>query len=292
MKDAAAMAVVMGDTERAERFATLRDEFRQTLYASIAKTVAKHGIDYIPGSVELGDFDPTSTSAALVPGGELANLPADALARTFERYYGIFEGRTDGDGTWEEYSPYEVRNVSALLRLGQKDRALRLLDWLVADRRPAAWNQWSEIAWRDPEAPRFIGDMPHTWVGAGFVHAVRSLIAYERESDRALVLAAGVRPEWVQSERGLVVRRLPTYWGVLNLTMRSEGRDDVRVRMAGDLVLPPGKIVVRSPLDRPLRAVTVNGRRLETVAPDSAVVDEFPADVVLHYAPGGSDGRG
>ena len=46
-----------------------------------------------------------------------------------------------------------------------------------------------------PAAPKFIGDMPHTWVGSGFVEAVRDLFAYEREDDRALVLAAGIPAE-------------------------------------------------------------------------------------------------
>src|SRR5262249_61228905 len=152
------------------------------------------GIDYIPGSVELGDFDPTSTTIAVVPGGERANLPEPALLRTYERYYDDFRSRLDTNGDWEEYSPYEIRNVGALVRLGQRHRALELLDFFLGTRRPAGWNEWAEITWRDPTAPRFIGDMPHTWVGAGYVTSVRALFAYEREADAALVLAAGVPP--------------------------------------------------------------------------------------------------
>src|SRR5213076_1984534 len=92
---------------------------------------------------------------------------------------------------------------------GAKQRALELLDALLADQRPQAWNQWSEILWRDREAPRFIGDMPHTWVGATFVRAVRMMLAYERESDQALVLAAGVPAAWATAEQGISVKRLP-----------------------------------------------------------------------------------
>src|SRR5205823_568535 len=83
---AAALAVVVGDDEHATKFAALRDAFRESVYASIVRTVADHGIDYIPGSVELGDFDPTSTAIAVVPGGEIGNLPEPALTRTFDRY--------------------------------------------------------------------------------------------------------------------------------------------------------------------------------------------------------------
>src|SRR5262249_37236529 len=145
------------------------------LYASIPRSMASHEIDYIPGSVELGDYDPTSTAIALVPGGEAANLPAPAVARTFERYYADFEKRRRGEIEWDAYTPYELRNASALLRIGERQRALEILNYFLADQRPAAWNQWQEVTWRDAAAPRFIGDMPHTWVGASFIRSARDL---------------------------------------------------------------------------------------------------------------------
>jgi hypothetical protein len=245
--------------------------------------MATRGIDYIPGSVELADFDPTSTAIALVPGGELDALPALELRRTFERYYTEFEARRSGERDWQEYSPYELRNVDALVRLGQKERALAILDHIVGDQRPPGWNQWGEIVWRDPSAPRFIGDMPHTWVGAGFIRSLRSMLVYEREADRALVLAAGVPASWVMSEEGVSVRRLPTYYGILNYTLRGEGADKVRLRVSGDLARVPGNIVVVSPLDRPLASVSVNGEDITTFTATNAVIKSFPADVVLTY---------
>jgi hypothetical protein len=274
--------VVVGDDERATKYAALRDNFRETLYASIRRTMVRRNIDYIPGSVELGDLDPTSTSIALVPGGELEDLPREALDKTFDRYWQEVDARKNGTA-WEAYTPYELRNVATLIRLGQKQRALELMDMMVADQRPPAWNEWAEVAWRDPTAPRFIGDMPHTWVGAGFIRALRSLLVYERESDRALVMLAGVPAEWVTSAEGVTVRRLPTYYGVLNMTLHGDGPDAVHLKLSGDLAMPPGKIIVQSPLDRPLRAATVNGRALEAVKEDGIVLGEFPADVVLRY---------
>ena len=56
----------------------------------------------------------------------------------------------------------------------------------------AGWNHWAEVVWRDPRTPRFIGDMPHTWVGSDFIRAARSLFVYEREADQALVIGAGI----------------------------------------------------------------------------------------------------
>jgi hypothetical protein len=37
--------------------------------------------------------------------------------------------------------------------LGQKQRALAVLEALLGDRRPAAWCQWPEVVWADPRAP-------------------------------------------------------------------------------------------------------------------------------------------
>src|SRR5436309_398265 len=202
LKDAADLARVMGDEARAAKLAALRDAFRKTLHASLRRAMAQHAIDYLPGSAELGDFDPTSTSIALAPGGELEHLPAPALARTYDRYWAEFEARRRGDTDWDEYSPYELRNVGAFVRLGEKQRALELLDSCLADRRPRGWNEWPEVVWRDPGAPRFIGDMPHTWAGSDFIRSVRTMFAYARESDQALVLGAGLPAAWVASEAG------------------------------------------------------------------------------------------
>ena len=283
-KDAARLAVAVGDDEHAAAFAALRDAFRTDLYASINKTMADHGIDYIPGSVEYGDFDPTSTAIAVTLAGESRNLPQEALRRTFDKYYAHVEARRHSDAQDDAYTPYELRNVDALVLLGERKRALEILDDMLVDQRPPAWNEWAEIVWRDASAPRFIGDMPHTWVASSFVLAVRSMCAYERESDGALVLAAGLPETWVMSDTGVTLKRLPTHYGVLHYTVRREGSNALYMRLWGDLTLPPGNIVVQPPLPQPLTAVSVNGKPVQTFTADSATVSEFPAEVVLTYA--------
>ena len=282
IKDAASMAMVVGDEPHATSFGALRDAFRTDLYASITRTMTHHKIDYIPGSVELGDFDPTSTSIALTLGGERAYLPEPALTRTFDAYWAVFDAREhEADGN-DAYTPYELRNVGALIHLGQRDRALALLDTIMADQRPSAWNQWPEVLWHDAAAPRFIGDMPHTWVGSSFIHSVRSMLAYEREGDHALVIAAGLPASWI-SGAGMSIKRLPTYYGVLNYTLRSEAAGTMHATLSGDINLPPGNLVLQPPLPQPLKAVSVNGKPVQTFDAKAATITEFPADVVLEY---------
>ena len=283
LSDAAELASVVGDEARVASTAALRDAFRTDLVASIDRVMATREIDYIPASVELADFDPTATAIAVTIAGLASVLPHDALERTFERYWETVEARARGEGTNNGYSPYELRNVEVLVRLGQRERAHEILTAIFRDQRPAAWNQWAEIVWRDSGAPRFIGDMPHTWVGSSFIRALRTMLAYERESDHALVLAAGVVPAWLAVEPGVGVKRLPTYFGVLSYTLRSEGDGALRMRLTGDVNVPAGGIVLAPPLPRPLTAVTVNGKAQQDFGADTVTIREFPADVRLEY---------
>ncbi len=263
--------------------AALRDAFRRDLYHSILTTLRLRGIDYIPGAVELGDFDPPATAIALDPGGELGQLPQPALQRTFERYAEFFRQRRDGGLDWVAYAPYEWRTVGAMVRLGQRQQALEQLAFLFEGQRPAAWNQWAEVVWREPRTPRFLGDMPHSWIGSDFIRAARSLFVYERESDQALVIGAGLPANWVTAPGGLAVKRMPTWHGTLNYRMALSGADTLRVDLSGDVVVPPGGIVLHSPLERPLRAVRVNGQTWTGFTSDTATLDRFPAQVELLY---------
>jgi hypothetical protein len=280
LKDALRLATAMGDEERARRFGELVAAFRSDVLASMAKVQEIRGLDYLPASADLGDFDPSATAIALDPGGELEHLPAEALRRTFDRYTADFLARRDR-AEWEAFTPYELRNVAALIRLGEREKAFEVLDFILASRRPREWNQWPEILWRDPQAPRFLGDLPHGWVGAGFVHAVRSALAFERESDRALVLAAGVPQRWLADGRRVAVERMPTVFGVLGYSLEKIGDGRLRLRLGGDLSPPPGGIVVRPPLTGRLRSVRVNGRAIDTFSQDEAKFWDVPADVEM-----------
>ncbi|MCP4410225.1 MAG: hypothetical protein GY807_21270, partial [Gammaproteobacteria bacterium] len=178
-----------------------------------------------------------------------------ALIRTFEKYYQILRKRSQEGMHWEAYTPYELRAVGTFIRMGFKDRAHEALDFFFQDQRPAAWNHWGEIVWRDRNAPKFIGDLPHTWVGAEYIRAVRSMFLYEREMDDALVLGAGIPEHWVVDGIDIILKRFPTHFGTLNYSLGKWQDGAIRLRMTGDLTLPPGGIVVHSPLKFPLKGV-------------------------------------
>ena len=85
--------------------------------------------------------------------------------------------------------------------LARKQRRTRSLDFFFEEQRPAAWRQWAEVVCRDSLKPRFIGDMPHTWVGSDYIRSVLDMFAYEREADRRSLIGAGIPEKWVARRR-------------------------------------------------------------------------------------------
>ena len=261
LRDAAALAAALGRTADAAAWDRSRAEFQADLAASLRHTITTHELAYVPGSVELADFDATSTTIALEPGGELDRLPAGALRGTFERYVAEAFARFEGRAEWDAYTPYEFRNVGALVRLGDRETAWRLLQHLVAHRRPAAWNQWPEVVFRDPRASRFLGDLPHTWVGSDFLRSVTDLFWWERD-DRTLVLADGIPEAWLTSG-AVKAEGLRTPWGILDLAVERLPGDapGIRITVAGALTPPENaRFQLRSPLGAATREALVNGR--------------------------------
>lgn len=252
LSDAAAIAETLDDAAFAARCRKIHSEFQKSLYDSLGLAMKTKQIDYIPGCVELGDFDATSTAIALYPCGQRYDLPAAALAYTFDRYYTFFEQRRAGTISWENYTPYEVRVIGTFVRLGQRERAHALIDFFLANQQPTAWNQWAEVTWRDPRTPKFIGDLPHTWVGSDFVSAVRSLFVYERAHDDALVLGSGVRPTWLMSDDGVTIRNFPTDYGTLTYQAWHElnpgaERPSLHLQLDATGEIPPGGFVLAFP---------------------------------------------
>lgn len=257
-KDAVEIADALGETAASKRMAVSRDQFRDDLYASLQAATQLHGIGYLPGAAEIGDFDPTSTTIALAPGGEQGKLPADLLNGTFERYWTEFVQRRDGKREWKDYTPYEWRNVAAFVRLGWRERAWEVVDFFFKDRAPPAWNQWAEVVSRTPRTPFFVGDLPHAWVGSDFVRSALDMFAYSRELDDSLVLAAGVPATWLDGE-GIAIDGLRTPNGVLGYSLRRQG-DEVVLEAKAGLKLPTGGLVLPWPYRDAPGETRVNGK--------------------------------
>ena len=281
-KDAVEIARILGKEAYVNTFTVSRDRFRTHLYNSLSLAMQHQQIDYLPGCVELGDFDPTSTAIAIYPVNELRHLPQPQTQKTFDRYYEYFQRRLRPDFAWKDYTPYEVRLIGTFVYLGQIERAHALLDFFFSDQRPLGWNHWAEVVRKGYRTPGFIGDMPHTWVGSDFISAVRTMFVYEDELDQSLVIGAGLYADWIDAPGGVRLRYLPTYYGWLDYAIR-KSPPGYTVELGGDLKLPAKGIRLRHfKAQRPQR-VLVNGRAITTYDNREIFIHTYPASIEIHY---------
>ena len=259
--DALTIARALDRPEDTARIVSARAAFSTAVRASLQRSMATHAIDYVPGAADLGDFDPTSTTVALAPGTGGDDVPIDALRRTFERYWAFFTDRRDGRVAWDNYTPYEWRNVGALVRLHERERAFAAFQWFFDARRPQPWHQWTEVVTRDPVTPRFIGDLPHGWVASDFLRSALDLYAYDDAVTGTVVLGAGLPAAWLNG-RGVTVAHLVTPWGRLSYRARHRaGTIDITLT---ETPTAPGGLVLDFPGVQRDAIADVDGVRLPT----------------------------
>ena len=257
--DGREMAETLGRKYLAGWAKTQGEIFDNSIKESIEKTIAWKSLDYIPVDADKGTPDPTSIAIALFPTEARHVLPADALDQTFRDYYKMVKERDAGTESYS-YTPYEVRNILALTTLGYRQEAFDLHEILFKDMRPAHWNQFAEVVLSDSRRGVYIGDMPHTWVGSGYVNSVRGLILMEEDNRKTLNLLFGTPREWLVND-GISLSDFPTHFG--NLMMKATW-DDSDQRLNLNVDMPKGtarKIYVRWPIhkDGKPEQITVEG---------------------------------
>ncbi|HET8632695.1 MAG TPA: discoidin domain-containing protein [Gemmatimonadales bacterium] len=271
--DAAEAARRLGLSD-AVHWQAVADSFRRDLLASVRRAMAVHHLDFIPGSVELGDFDATSTTIAGDPVDLLDSLPRAAVERTFSKFDSVLADRRAGKA-WTAYTPYEARVVGTKVRLGWREAALRQVADLLGDQRPPGWRQWPEVIRRDARAPEFLGDLPHTWVASDFTRSVLDLFVYE-SGDHSLTLLAGVPREWLQG-KGVHLRVPWSAAGAIEYDARLAG-ETLQVHITS-VPQDAEALYLQPPLEGRLSA-TASGRDLP-VTPRGIRLPAAPADVSI-----------
>jgi hypothetical protein len=168
-------------------------------------------------------------------------LPTDLITPTYDNYRTHLDTlRAPGfDGG---FSPYEIRNVNAFVALGRYEDAFQLLTDALSWRRPPGWRSWAEVVWGNPRVAEYIGDMPHTWIGAEFATAIRRMLL--RENGTTLELFRAVPDSWWAGE-GITLNELPSCFGRVSLRARREpSRLTVELKLSGPA---PEQIVIRYP---------------------------------------------
>ena len=195
----------LGDAAAAARFAALRDALRARpprldrarRWRSTASTTS-------PARSSSATSTRPRRRSRSTRAASARSCPSAPLARTFERYWRGARARRRGDAppatpTRRTRSATSARSSASA---GASD-ALALLD--AARRRPAPAGAGASGPRSSGAATRARRASSATCRTAGsassFVRALRSLLAYERREDGALVLAAGVPESWLARRR-------------------------------------------------------------------------------------------
>ncbi len=242
------LAREIGDASVAAHAAAKGREFAANLTRSIRMTAARMKTGLIPGSADRNDVDPTSTSIAFEPCEVEDVLPAELIGATYDRAAARVRAISAPDFQGN-YTPYELRNINAFVALGRYDDAFRQLSVVLAGRRPRGWRAWAEVVWSDPRAPDYLGDMPHTWIGAEFATAIRRMLL--RENGDVLELLRAVPDVWWEGE-GITLSNLPTAFGAASLkARRGQSRAVIELSLSGRA---PHRVTVRYPGAKQARA--------------------------------------
>jgi len=242
------LAIEMGDLDVAAHAKAKGQEFAENLARSLRLTSARLGSRYIHGSADREDLDPSSTSIAFEPCRVEDVLPREFLSSTYDVASRQIE-LIGKPGFIDAYTPYGIRNINAFASLDRYEDAFQLLSVALACRRPSGWRSWPEVVWGEPQSPEYIGDMPHTWIGAEFATAIRRMLL--RENGDTLELFRAVPDGWWEDE-GVTLYELPTTFGIANLRARRD-----RSRVTIDLKLSgrePKRITFRYPGAKQARA--------------------------------------
>jgi hypothetical protein len=111
---------------------------------------------------------------------------------------------------------------------------------------------------------------------------VLDMFAYDRASDSALVVGAGIAERWVREAPGVKVRGLGTPYGLLDFDVRATGSTLV-AHLGGSLKIPPGGIAFRSPVDRAIASARVDGNTVAPSPSGEVMVRRLPATIDLTF---------
>lgn len=240
LQDAEDLLMQLEAPERAQRCQQAAAELARSMRRSVDDVMTRNGLHELPGSVEWADFDPTATACAIGQLGLAAIFDSASVHQTFDRFLLEWRQRIEKRRPADRYSAYEIRNAHALSALGRGDEALEQLQYALTTARPVAWQQWPEITWIESGVPGHMGDLPHTWIAAEFLLAVRSL--WLVEEPRRLVFGRGLPSGWLDREN-LALLDWPTPFGRLSLRTRLDTPDSMLLELDGDVIPPEGLLL-------------------------------------------------
>jgi hypothetical protein len=247
LRDAAYLADVLGKRVKEQEFLGEGDELLKWTQHSYTKIMNDSSIDWIPNGPEdiYGTSMARGTGPAVWP-GQILNRNDSVVQTSFQRYFEKWIKPYSGAYLHQgHFWPYAFELAECYTVLGRREIADEIFDWHLKHQTfPGAYS-WAEQI--DTTSLWFAsGDMPHCWVAADYMNALRASLAYE-DGDR-LILGAGMPQVWISSGEEITVENAPTFFGTLTSTLRvaDDGKEMI-MRLEGQ-AKPPGGYLLRLPI--------------------------------------------
>jgi len=263
--DAAFLARELGEKQMADEFQREATDLFQRTQDSYRTVMKDSSIDWIPNGPE--DLRGTSmargTSPAVWP-GQLFTPGDEEIQVSFQRYYEKWIKPFGGAYLHQgHFWPYAFELAQCYAFLGRREITEEILRWHLDHQTYPGVYSWAEQI--DTTSLWFhAGDMPHCWVAADYMNALRACLLYE-ENER-IMLGGGVPRTWLKTGRSFSISNAPTFWGTLSYSV-SVSRDRKQVSLTLDgTARPPEGYSIRLPLDATtIRSVGVD-RGTATIA--------------------------
>lgn len=277
-KDGQLLARVAGREDLIPWMEKEEKNFRKCLLEDIKLVQSQKGLKYIPASIGLAEIDAISVAISFFPTGEYQYLDKDRVYYTMNRYWNDeFRKRID-KGIVSTYIPYEMRAINAFLMFDEREKALEMLRYFLKDLRPIEWNHWAEVVPANPLAAVYVGDMPHSWIGAIYINALRNMFA--REENNALILGSGLDEKWLEGKKGISVRNLPTYFGEINYSVKRQG-NFLEINVSGDTIPDKGFIFKSPLLLKKIAEVKINGNPWNEFSENEISFKTLPVEIIV-----------
>jgi GH15 family glucan-1,4-alpha-glucosidase len=249
LRDAAYLASELGEKDQEKQFLQEGDELLKWTQHSYSMLMKDSLIDWIPNGPEgiHGTSMARGTGPAVWPGQVLSandSVVQISFQRYFEKWIEPYGGAYLHQG---RFWPYAFELAECYTLLGRREIANEILEWHLNHQTfPGAYS-WAEQI--DTTSLWFAaGDMPHCWVAADYMNALRASLLYEDEN--RIVLGAGIPPAWLGPGKELSIDSARTFFGELSYSVDcSKNGKQISIRLTGT-ARPPEGYILRFPLKR------------------------------------------
>jgi hypothetical protein len=95
-------------------------------------------------------------------------------------------------------------------------------------------------------------------------------------------LGAGLKDDWIDSDEGVVVDKMPTYFGDVSYSVK-KFHNGYKVDISGDIQVPMDKIIFRNFNKSTPSRVLVDGEISNNFNENDIVINKSPASIIIEY---------